>query len=348
LDDPIVEVELRRLAASEQLVETAYRSNAAIQGAARALATPDWPRIAYGYGFGNKLVGAEAIRAVQALAAHQNLVSLRLADVFKTTGVFTVAQNVQRTVAGLQGVRSGMIEQTLAPLRAYRTTFAGLAESVRSFAEQQREIDEQLDAFVLRHGWPIPLNLPMRAYAQIVRMADRPKREVTAAMVEWFRPESRVFRTSTSMLLARPVIEDRRPLIRQVLRAHRRGEHYLVVNGLLPLVEGVLVDGVFGLHSAPVSSRVRAAMDKLAEDDPGDSLVRAIGNLVVSGAAGMGLFARSDPRQYGIRGEPRTLNRHAILHGYARRYGSRANALRMILLLTVLVEVIELQEIGRT
>ena len=51
--------------------------------------------------------------------------------------------------------------------------FKQLSESLARFAEQQQEIDDQLDAFVLRHGWPIPLDLPIRAYARVVKMADR-------------------------------------------------------------------------------------------------------------------------------------------------------------------------------
>lgn len=59
----------------------------------------------------------------------------------------------------------------------------------------------------------------------------------------------------------------------------------------------------------------------------------------------MGLFTRSDPADYGRPAEPKSLNRHAILHGYARRYATQANALRMFLLLAVLLEVVDLQQL---
>lgn len=255
--------------------------------------------------------------------------------------LFSIAENAQRTFSVYAGL-GRVVENALKPLRAQQGLFKHLAESVGRFADQHHEIDEHLDAFVLRHGWPIPLDLPMSAYARIVKMSDRPKREVSAAMNHWFRPESRPFRSCAHTLLERPLLASRRPLVKQALRAHRRGEHYLVINSLLPLVEGVLVDGVFRDDSLPQDGRVQRAVTKLKTGDPDDSVLRAVESLVVAGAAGMGLFTKSDPTGYGRPGEPRSLNRHAILHGYARRYATRANALRMILLMAVLVEVIDL------
>ncbi len=166
-------------------------------------------------------------------------------------------------------------------------------------------------------------------------------------MTDFYRPSSKAFRSCARVLLDWPALEDRRPIVRQALRAHRRGEHYLVINALLPMIEGVLVDAVFTPETVPDKARSQKALAELRAEDEQDSVLRAVEMLVVSGATGMGLLASSHPR--GVTRpdhRPRRLNRHAILHGYARSYGSQANALRMILLLTVLVEVVERHQRG--
>jgi hypothetical protein len=296
------------------------------------------------YGFGRTLVGSEAARALEGLASHYNASAVRALEDVRKHGLFRVAENLQITLIDLVQISDQVQRSLLAPLRASQRAFEQLQLQVQRFAEEQRAIDQQLDAFVLRHGWPVPLNLPTTAYRQIVSMAPKGKREVTASMVHWFRPEGRIFRDCASALLNAPALESRMPLIRQVLRAHRRRDHYLVINGLLPLVEGVLVDRVFEGETPPATSGTQKAVRRLAKelDSPlaMGGAVRAIERLVVSGAAGMGLFTQTSRADYGGSGEPRSLNRHAILHGYARRYGGEANGLRMILLLNVIVQVI--------
>jgi len=180
---------LRRLGTDKVLLNTAYRPSTTIQDAARMLTRAEWPQMARSLGFGMTLRGAEAVNAVQALGAHQSLVDTRLATPFRKNVPVTVAENVQRTF-DLIGAPSRMIEQALQPLRTYRQLFGSIADSIHRFAEQQRDIDEDLESFVIRQGWPVPLNLPMRAYTHIVRMADSPKREVTNSMVHRFRPET--------------------------------------------------------------------------------------------------------------------------------------------------------------
>jgi hypothetical protein len=342
--NPQIEAAILRMTETQRSMAAAFQPNLAIAKAAREMAGLNWAKVAPQIGFGRTLVGVTATKALEGLAAHYNVSIARSVVEPSTLGAFRVAENLQQTFLGI----SGLAEQAkalLAPMRAYEGVFQQMQEHVQRFAEAQREIDSQLDAFVLKHGWPVPLTLPARAYNTIAGMADRPKREVTSNMLDWFTPRGRFFRGAVAPLLEKPLLETRRPLIRQVLRAHRRGDHYLVINGLMPLVEGVLVDGVFVEDNPPETRRAPTAVDRLREDLDSPlamaGAVKAIERLVVSGAAGMGLFARTEITDYGGQGEPRALNRHAILHGYSRRYGSEANALRMILLLNVITEVIE-------
>jgi hypothetical protein len=339
--EKVVEEAIRAMERRQRMFATAFSRNSAIHDAAALLATPRWMKTIEM--LPNQLVGANsALRAIEGLAEHQSAWAMRVPEHFRTAPLFNVAENLRKTLFTYHGVIENLHETLTAPLRINRAVFDQLAVAARRFAEQQRETDAHLDAFVLRHGWPVPLSLPMSAYQHVVSLAARPKREVTSSMVHWFRPQSKVFRECAGILVEHELLASRRPLIRQALRAHRRGDFYLVINALMPLVEGVLVDAIYADGSPPERRGTAKAIEKLKSDTAGKYLegtVAAVERLVVSGAAGMGLFSTVKRATWGADGEPRSLNRHAILHGFARRYATEANALKMILLLGVIVQV---------
>lgn len=338
----IVDAAIREMARRQRIFDAAFQPHAAIDRTAKLLASPQWLRTLDQAMRNVALPAPTALDALQGLAAHESVRRLRIADSFTTTPLLRIAENMRRSLFAVDRVTEQLQQAVMRPLALHRAMFEQFARATRRFAEEQAEIDAKLDAFVVKHGWPVPLSLPARAYRHIVGLADRPKREVTAAMVEWFRPGTRAFTRCADILLEHPLLEPRRPLIRQVLVAHRRDQHYLVINSLMPLVEGVLVDALYANEQPPEKAAVEKAVGRLKDekvDEYFGGTVAAVERLVVAGAAGMGLFSNVRRSTWGSRGEPRTLNRHAILHGFARRYGSRANALKMILLMDVLVQV---------
>jgi hypothetical protein len=118
----------------------------------------------------------------------------------------------------------------------------------------------------------------------------------------------------------------------------RREEWYLSINAMLPLVEGLLVDVAWPPEIRPESTSVRPALAAATEDRDRALVVSALETLLIGAGANAALFSRFDARDYGVPGEPQLLNRHAILHGAARRYGTATNALKLYLLLVVMTE----------
>jgi hypothetical protein len=155
---------------------------------------------------------------------------------------------------------------------SWATQFEQFGQVMSNFVDDQRDLDEETDIFVARHGWPVPTSLPIRAYGEIVAKAHAGKCEVDASMVHWFRPRSRAYTTVREVLDASPGFASRRPLLKQMYAAQRRGHWYLVIN------------------YAPSTAH------------------------------------------------PRSLNRHGILHGAARRYGTAKNATKLFLLVGLLAE----------
>jgi hypothetical protein len=224
----------------------------------------------------------------------------------------------------------------VAPWKPHIERFAGV---MSEYADKQREIDDQSDLFVERHGWPVPGALSIPAYHQVVSMAGAGKREVNRSMVEWFRPGTRAYGVVREVIDSSPDFASRRPLLRQVYAAQRRGEWYLVINGLLPLVEGVLLDAMFPTGTRPKS--VKPGVERLAAAPASfaDTGFRAVETIVIGAGTGTALFDDYAPAD-GV--EPRTLNRHGVLHGSARRYGTQLNATKLFLLMGVLAECVEL------
>lgn len=227
-------------------------------------------------------------------------------------------------------------QQASAP---WRTELGRFGKAMQQFVEEQRRLDERTDEFVARHGWPVPTSLLQTTYRRIVSMAGASKREVTALMVEGFRPGTRTYYSMREVLDESPHFASRRPLLRQVYAAQRRRQWYLVINALLPLVEGVLIDAMFPRATRPKS--IKPGVEELKKEQvrAGDGAIRAIETMIVGAGTGSALFDSYEPLP-GV--EPRTLNRHAVLHGSARRYGTEQNATKLFLLLVVLAESIEL------
>jgi hypothetical protein len=245
-------------------------------------------------------------------------------------------------IAELYGAQSGVGKL----FEGWKLPLQGFGSGLDRFVEEQQRLDERTNDFVQAHGWPVPLSLPVRTYRRLVGMADAGKREVSQLMTRSFRPGTRAFGSTRDVLLQSPQLASRRPLIRQSLSAYKRRDWYLVINGLLPLVEGVLVD--FAYHSAPAPRRGRTqkALRELREKENATLgvAVDTLETMLHSAGANVALFEGFDQADYGGPGEPRSLNRNAILHGAARRYGSEQNALRLMLLVAVMAEAFDLSD----
>jgi hypothetical protein len=217
-----------------------------------------------------------------------------------------------------------------------------LFDLVERLAREREDIAEGSAAFVERYGWPLPLALPPSALQQIIALTGRTKPEVRKALVSVFAPKTQAFLYSRDALMESEPFQSRKRPIEQAVRALRRKDHYAAICTMLPLIEGVLIDVAFGGHFAGKGA-VKKALDKLAPPGSVEETwaLQMIEALLLSGAGGVALFSNFDRKDYGVPGERRQLNRHAILHGSARRYGSQENGLKLFLLLVSLADALD-------
>jgi hypothetical protein len=222
--------------------------------------------------------------------------------------------------------------------------FNALTDQLRGFVDRGRDLDERTDVFLRRHGWPLPVSLPSSLYREVVGMAEAPKRDVNRLMTELFAPGTSGFRFLSQGIQSSSLFLSRRQLLRQSFSAAGKGHWYVVINSLLPLVEGALCDAAYEAPAArPRRGVVKAAVEVIRSDEEQawtsyTVFIRTVEALVLSGGAGVALFDEFNPSAYGGTREPRGLNRHAIAHGLARHYGSRRNSLKLVLLLAALAD----------
>jgi len=282
--------------------------------------------------------------AIQALTRPAfRLPGTALDDRMRLAAYTGLSEHFHRAIAGPRTLTSGLMSPIQGFSATIRRFLEGFAGSTWKLVQLRQEIDDDALVFVERHGWPLPLALPIRVVHHVVGMAARGRREVQRFMTDSFGPRTRAYRASRDRLLTSNHFASRRQPIEQGLNALNRGHYYAAICTLLPLVEGVLVDVVLAADP-PEKGAAHRAFDEMRDigDEVDAIVVRSVETLVVSAASGAALFSRFERRDYGSSGESRRLNRHAILHGSARRYGTHANALRLFLLLVALAEALDI------
>lgn len=213
----------------------------------------------------------------------------------------------------------------------------------RAYLSRLDELDTAislgLPAFTARHGWVIPIHAETLAHLeQVAGLQDSSPRVVERWMLEAYRPGSRRFQRAVRDLKSSAVGERHGRAVEQGLRALRREDYYAAVSTLLPLVEGGIVEALW--LESPRGDRKSRVLDDFGELQAaaGSIMVDLLGAVIVPSAT-HSMF--SSVTLGDVRDLPgsRRLNRHAILHGAANRYGTRAHALRTLLTLCAVAEI---------
>lgn len=225
-------------------------------------------------------------------------------------------------------------EWTEARANALNQLFHGVATQIDT-AEQR------LPELVLRTGWVIPVMEETPAF--LVQLGDLNGRTLASArraLGDIYRPGRRRFVRVTTGLRESAVLSRHRRALDQGLSALRRGHNYSAVCTLLPLVEGALhaVDWARAPENEPQS--ISAAWHAVRGER--DALWLTLLDVVLSGQqptehALNRKFTRSEVAEN--HDTNRALHRNAILHGASSAYGTRENAVRLVLLLAAIVEI---------
>jgi hypothetical protein len=137
-----------------------------------------------------------------------------------------------------------------------------------------------------------------------------------------------------------PLLQDRSVEVDEVLASCREGRNYVTICGALPLVEG-LIASAYGKWQKRISDYpIEVRLDQsgaLSVEEEAELLVnRSALDMVMEGIPDIW---RSHPMRVGAAATD--LNRHWVLHGTARGWHTRTNAVRAVLAVAAAARVAE-------
>lgn len=181
-------------------------------------------------------------------------------------------------------------------------------------------------------GWYLPVHPQLHRYVlehieyQIPFDARR-----TASLIQ---PASAHWPWITESLLATPSIQSRRPVLADALFCIEEGRWHAAISTTLPLIEGVVSDHAGILNGMRVPRRLEHILDHGTIDSL--EALSAVPALHVLEAE---IFAKTDFSKVSV--ADTALNRHLILHGRTTGYGSEIGALRALMFVVALAELLD-------
>jgi hypothetical protein len=184
-----------------------------------------------------------------------------------------------------------------------------------------------------QYEWWITPSMPTDQLMDAI-IAGKKKTDIKRIVINHFSVTR--FKNLNTMVkgwMQNPLINVRAHLIKQALRAHKRGDYAASIALLLPQIEGIAGDYIAAnpdlfrkVNKNSPKEKVHAAIDTIPVDDIVPEVEALLAYIQESAyeKTRNGAQAKS------------TFNRHKILHGEQIRYGTCANSLRAFLLIDAL------------
>lgn len=227
----------------------------------------------------------------------------------------------------------------VAPIPRLATTFQSpLLSRMREVAghlsdalEQYRSDKEAFDPVIVELGWPPPREIPLPAMRAILRTyenndLEEARREVNHFLVEYYDDE--VLGRIATRWMDTGWIEDRHPILREILNGYKEGYYSLVITCAFAQTDGILAES-FDHEGQLSGSDYKAYVKDLFSSDQWFHDQSAVKEFVFKYTRAQFEFGKplgSD------------LSRHAIMHGGDTEYGCQENALKLILLLDYIID----------
>ncbi len=231
----------------------------------------------------------------------------------------------------IDGIANRFNERMDSMMRSARVWVASEQGQQLLSAVDYMTITSRIGDFYAHSGWYFPVHPSFHRHAMEHLTLHQPFDPREAARL--VGPESRHWPWIVEGLLASPSIESRSLVVREGTRCMEEGLWHAAVSTLLPMIEGIASDRSGVLEGKRVGRRID---DILNSTDGALEAISAVPALEVVDAE---IFERRDFNQVQIADE--ALNRHLVLHGRPVQFGTEINAVRTLMLLVALVEIID-------
>jgi hypothetical protein len=244
-----------------------------------------------------------------------------LADAFKR-----FQADVVEPIRQFQEMLAAIPKEHLEALREIIST------ATSTFQQQLEEEDKRIFAFLAREGWVgLEDYFTSAEFRRIMRVKKlRGKEGVDLIVCRRFRAHR--YRLLTGLIRGWkriPYLAQRWKIIRQAVKAHKEGGYALSVPCLLPLLDGLsarIVGKTVGRRKAIYAREAAQLYHSTEHEIWSDCVIRVFTSLVY--------------KEYDFAKRPRTVNRHAIIHGEVIGYPTEANSLRVILLINTFARIL--------
>ena len=170
-----------------------------------------------------------------------------------------------------------------------------------------------------RQGWYPGGNLPIGTLSEAATLLSEGDEEGERILASHFEAEAGAL--GRALITAHP---ERADAIEQTLEAHQTGNYWLTVPSFLILAEAIAKDhGMPSPYSKSKKTGEKSILKALAARDDFQVAIAFMAPLLVS------VPIDWSPEQRAKYGNP-VLNRHLILHGESKDYGTRLNSLRAL------------------
>jgi hypothetical protein len=235
---------------------------------------------------------------------------------------------------------SGIGDQLSEQFRAHTDLFENLRQRYDwvEAAQRHHRVGVEARALFLKRGWlGLEYHLTQGDLEEVCSIANRDGDDAADLYVcSLFNRDGYELATVTEHWADIPYLTARQPIVSSATNAHERGDYWLTVPAILPLVDGLTwelfeKDDEFASDRADLAKskkkkrtiHVSAVIEKLyGEGGEWAMLCTTLVNTVLY-------------KGYNFATEvaPFPLNRHGVSHGQTADYGTQANSLRVFLLL---------------
>lgn len=192
-------------------------------------------------------------------------------------------------------------------------------------------VTSRVGGFYAHSGWYLPVHPALHRYALEHLELHQPFDPRDA--VQRVGPRSPHWGWIVEGLLASPSTATRKEQVREALRCIEMALWHAAVSTLMPVIEGIASDRSGVLEGMRVGRRINrilhsdlGALEAISAVEALDVLDAEIFSRIEFGAV--------DPKEH-------LLNRHLVLHGRPTPFGSEANAVRTLMLLIALIEILD-------
>lgn len=211
------------------------------------------------------------------------------------------------------------------PYKDYATTFERISERL---IEYQESTPKYL-LLISEYGWFIDfnseLNFPLRIVQEIeegnIETADNILNEYYSEKLECIGEE----------LFERH--HERKEIIKEIIEGHKNGKYHLTIPTILSQVDGICFD--FTRKKFFIKDSTNNYLPQITSEL--ESLSESIVDLFLSPIKNQTPIMVAD--KY-LSNYPCTLNRHEVLHGVSKNYGTRINSLKCISLLKYISDLL--------